>query len=479
MPQGLTLNELTATTFVNQSDLLMIYQTGSTLSISVNNLTKNIVNTNFTGNTLFITGKASVGAGTTTPTQTFRVSGNTFLEGILFVGNNSNTSGISNARFNNPINLAGTSTSVFHTPTVGTGVTSVYGIRSQTILSSNAALNFYNHFSVADGSIGVGATINQNVAYSVGSDFNNGNSNIGFFGEIVSGSNNWNIYMAGNAPNYIAGRIGFGSTSIQNINLRLARVIDGGTSAYGLYQGGFVQPGVQAGYGYNNHLNAASTSDLSNYYHFNAVNGTVNTITGTFRTHGYYAHSNMVYTGATNNYGFYGNLSSGLTATQNWNLYMNGTAPNYLNGELRIGTTSSSGNKLYVTSDSDPVRFGGLQSNTGATKNVIADNNGVLYVENKPKKYVALLTQTGTNAPTAIVLENTLGTVTFGYNTTGIYSVTATGLLTSNKTTIVTGGAVCSVDSLTTNGFLLLSYSVPTIANGILNKSTIEITVYP
>jgi hypothetical protein len=43
-------------------------------------------------------------------------------------------------------------------------------------------------------------------------------------------------------------------------------------------------------------------------------------------------------TGATNNYGFFGNIASG---TNRWNLYMAGTAANYMAGKLSIGTTIS------------------------------------------------------------------------------------------------------------------------------------------
>jgi hypothetical protein len=42
-------------------------------------------------------------------------------------------------------------------------------------------------------------------------------------------------------------------------------------------------------------------------------------------------------TGATNNYGFFGDIASG---TGRYNLYMNGTADNYLGGNLGIGSTS-------------------------------------------------------------------------------------------------------------------------------------------
>lgn len=51
------------------------------------------------------------------------------------------------------------------------------------------------------------------------------------------------------------------------------------------------------------------------------------------------------------------------------------------------------------------------------------------------KKYVALLSQTGSNAPTATILENTLGgTITWSRNLSGNYTGTLTGAFTANKT---------------------------------------------
>lgn len=54
------------------------------------------------------------------------------------------------------------------------------------------------------------------------------------------------------------------------------------------------------------------------------------------------------------------------------------------------------------------------------------------------KSYVALLTQTSTNAPVATVVSNTLsGTPVWSYTAQGVYTVTLTGAFTANKTVIV------------------------------------------
>jgi len=56
------------------------------------------------------------------------------------------------------------------------------------------------------------------------------------------------------------------------------------------------------------------------------------------------------------------------------------------------------------------------------------------------KVYTAILTQTGTSAPSANVLQNTLGgTPVFSYISTGEYRITLTGLLTANKRVVMFG----------------------------------------
>lgn len=101
------------------------------------------------------------------------------------------------------------------------------------------------------------------------------------------------------------------------------------------------------------------------------------------------------------------------------------------------------------------------------------------------KVYTALLTQTGTDAPVATVLENTLGEITFEYIDLGIYKATSVGLFTLNKSTSLPIGIPDSIGF----GFAQISdendifivtndFATAISTNDILNSSFIEIRVY-
>lgn len=109
----------------------------------------------------------------------------------------------------------------------------------------------------------------------------------------------------------------------------------------------------------------------------------------------------------------------------------------------------------------------------------------------KPKVYKALLTQSGTDAPVATVLENTLGgTVSYVYNGIGQIEITSPTLFTENKTLINITLGYSFVGFL---GFINYSYRNPssinlvtfsntidaTPNNGVLDKASITIEVYP
>ena len=101
------------------------------------------------------------------------------------------------------------------------------------------------------------------------------------------------------------------------------------------------------------------------------------------------------------------------------------------------------------------------------------------------KVYTALLTQTGTSAPTAIVLENTLGvTPTLGYNGVGQYSINATGAFTVDKTWVIFNSINYNSQNISNNikllnGITILTRSITgTSIDNVLNSTEIEIRVY-
>lgn len=103
------------------------------------------------------------------------------------------------------------------------------------------------------------------------------------------------------------------------------------------------------------------------------------------------------------------------------------------------------------------------------------------------KVYRALLTQTGTSAPTAVVLENTLGvTPTFSYVGVGNYTLTATGVVTAGKMfariqAALTGGYWSSVNTLSSPNTVQIQTfnNVGGGTNAQLNSTPIEIIIYP
>lgn len=95
--------------------------------------------------------------------------------------------------------------------------------------------------------------------------------------------------------------------------------------------------------------------------------------------------------------------------------------------------------------------------------------------------YTALLSQTGTDAPVATVLENTLGgTVVWSYNDVGYYTATLANAFTENKTylplvIINDGGPVVVSVSWASSSAIELNIS----SNGLLGATPFEIRVYP
>jgi hypothetical protein len=223
-----------------------------------------------------------------------------------------------------------------------------------------------------------------------------------------SGSSKWNLFMSGTAPNYMLGQLGVGTTAIGNayvevsptqsvtpdqlrfagsntyaspniFGLRVNPTLTG-TSAINAIYGLLNAPVFNAAsgatandyYGFDNqpswsgtatpgtiHLNrsflsigASTAGTTSSVYVYQAINNSaavgstakVDTIYGFHAAN--FGVSQSVY--ITNAYGFYGNQAKTGANTTNYNLYMAGSAPNYMAANLAIGTANSTTRLLGI-----------------------------------------------------------------------------------------------------------------------------------
>lgn len=121
------------------------------------------------------------------------------------------------------------------------------------------------------------------------------------------------------------------------------------------------------------------------------------------------------------------------------------------------------------------------------TSLIYSRNGSSIYIvgsTNKYKSYRANLSQTGTSAPTATVLENSLsGTPTFSYSGVGDYKITLTGEWTSGKTFILINNfpkqGLVRVHRTNSNDIVLETFNTSFVAsNAVLEDTSIEIKVY-
>jgi hypothetical protein len=222
-------------------------------------------------------------------------------------------------------------------------------------LASTQAANFIVssivHYSVAQGTIGANSSVTNQYGFLVENTMTGASNNYGFYSSLPSG--NWNLYMSGTGSNFMNGRLGIGSNILVDRNLQLVLPITGNPTAYGMISNGQVQSGVTVNaYQYFSQANAAVDVALTSFSHYTAVHGTISgSITN---QNGFYVPSLI---GASNNYAFRGSVAN---ATGAWNLYMDGSANNYIGSKIGVGTFSIADRNFALglpLSSSTPYNF--------------------------------------------------------------------------------------------------------------------------
>lgn len=155
------------------------------------------------------------------------------------------------------------------------------------------------------------------------------------------------------------------------------------------------------------------------------------------------------------------------------------------NRDIRMGNQNEFGGMIFPTKPvavtDVPVEF---------TSDVDFTNANVIGLDSRPYKvYSALLTQSSTDDPTGIVLENTLGDILLNYNAEGFYQITSSALFTTDKTVIINSynqtatngtniGFIRTVRS-SENAVRIYTENTSNVASdGILNKTYFEVRVY-
>lgn len=162
-----------------------------------------------------------------------------------------------------------------------------------------------------------------------------------------------------------------------------------------------------------------------------------------------------------------------------------GTLSNQTDLNTALGTKQASDADLTTIVGLTPADDDFLQRKAGAWANrtvsqVKTDLGVPTYA-----RYVALLSQTGTDAPVATVLENTLGgTVVWTRNDVGDYTGTLAGVFVVGKTFLnspnhINTGLDISFRSDDANTVSIITADSGMVSDEILLAACIEIRVYP
>jgi hypothetical protein len=268
-----------------------------------------------------------------------------YMAGNLGIGSTNVTQ--FNLRISGSITGATASQAVRADGTIQSGVTSSAAYFSTAVATAVASFTVTDlfHFIAAQGTFGVGSTVTSQYGFLVGSSLTGATNNYAFRHDLSAGSGRWGFYGGGTADNYLGGSLGIGTTSLTGYSLRIGANITGATTSMALRADGVIQSGVTASAVYFRTVSAtaAAAFTVSDLFHFSASQGTIGATSTVTAQYGFFADASL--TGAASNFAFYGNIAAG---ANRYNIYMGGTAANYMAGALGIGSTPSAAATLYL-----------------------------------------------------------------------------------------------------------------------------------
>jgi hypothetical protein len=383
--EGLYINKTSgsgnAATIIGTLNATTLVKSGGTSSQylmadgSVSTLTNNVTGTGTTNTLPKFTGASTIGNSNVSDSGTLITLGSntTISSGGLGIGSANVGGGNGNINIAKTITGNTFSTAIWQNGIVQSDVTggaTSYQSDLKTLAASFTLGNYF-HYLANQITIGAGSSITNQTGFLANSNMIGATNNYGFRGSIPSGTNRWNLYMDGTANNYMAGSLGIGTAFLTDTILNIAKNLTGASTSYGVRQTGAVQSDAFVSIGYQNQLNTQAASfTLSQYIHYNASQGTIGASSAITTNVGFNVSPTMI--GGTNNYGFQGGIPAG---TNRWNLYMAGTAANYLAGDTAIGTTTL-GTATQLTVGGTETAVSAISRGQLINTNLVASANG-------------------------------------------------------------------------------------------------------
>jgi hypothetical protein len=245
---------------------------------------------------------------------------------------------------------------------IQTDVTSAFLINTGPTQIAGGVLSDLTHMYVEQGALS--GTVTTQYGFRTSSTLTGATNNYGFYGGLAAGTGRYNLYMGGTAPNYMAGSLGIGNGANPYDKVLIGGTLPSGSTVSRALEVTVTCPSASTGEisGFLTQLTTQATSfNCANMRHFVAVQNTLGAGSTVSNQYGIQIDSSL--TGATNNYGFYGGIASG---TGRYNLYMGGTADNYLASNLGIGANAGNvGGLTGYVSMNVAVNMGGSTNATG------------------------------------------------------------------------------------------------------------------
>lgn len=256
-------------------------------------------------------------------------SGNVVVNASVGIGTSTLTGyGLHNSK---PLTGAATSFGTVSSGVAQSDVTTAANYFASYGSLQNTAFTLSNlrHFN-ADAAASFGsATVATQVGFSVTGNLIGATNNYGFRGQIPSGTGRWNAFMDGTAQNYFAGNLLIGSSGLANGKVVIGGNLTGQALMSALRAEMTIMSDVTTGArGYQTLFGTEAASwTLPDIIHYRAVQGTFGAGSTVTSQNAFVADASLI--GAGTNIGFRGAIPSG---SNRWNLYMDGTAQNYLGG---------------------------------------------------------------------------------------------------------------------------------------------------